>query len=90
MAICAPWHSTIAPCIVLISDIPVTTMPSRYTTHMDVGNADFAWSKNLPFVGNCSMHYSNTSHPCDYPEHKKRTRRCVKGHTFKIVFRTYS
>jgi len=23
-------------------------MAPRYTTHMDVGNADFAWSKNLP------------------------------------------
>ena len=46
----------------------------RHTTHMDVGSADFAWSKNQPFIlnitahghlGNCILHYPNTSHPCD-------------------------
>jgi hypothetical protein len=26
------------------------SLPPGYTTHMDVGNADFAWSKNLPSI----------------------------------------
>ncbi len=47
----------IAPCILRIQAIhghirSLASMPSRYTTHMDVGNADFAWSKNQPFVLN--------------------------------------
>jgi hypothetical protein len=33
LGIYALCHSTIAPCIVLISDIPVTTMAPRYTVH---------------------------------------------------------
>jgi hypothetical protein len=43
-----------------IAESKKLSLPPGYTTHMDVGNADFAWSKNLPsFLGHKKDHAGN-------------------------------
>jgi len=47
------------------------SMAPRHTTHMDVGNADFAWSKNLPSTpGHMRSLASMPPRYTVHPEHK--------------------